>query len=117
MAPVSAYAATNDDGVDLPRVPITRVDDKYRRQIVNYETDEEPGTIIVDTKERLLYLVLEDGKAVRYGVGVGRDGFRWSGEAYIGRRAEWPTWISAAGDDQASARAEGTCRRAWMPAL
>lgn len=92
MAPVSAYAATNDDGVDLPRVPITQVDDKYRRQIVNYETDEEPGTIIVDTKERLLYLVLEDGKAVRYGVGVGRDGFRWSGEAYIGRRAEWPTW-------------------------
>ena len=92
MAPISAYAATNDNGVDLPRVPITQVDDKYCRQIINYETDEAPGTIIVDTKQRLLYLVLEDGKAVRYGIGVGRDGFRWSGEAYIGRRAEWPTW-------------------------
>ena len=92
VAPVSAYAATVDDGVSLPRVPITEVPDKYRRQIVNYETEEAPGTIIVDTKERLLYYVLEDGKAVRYGIGVGRDGFRWSGKAYVGRRAEWPTW-------------------------
>ncbi|AJY45156.1 L,D-transpeptidase [Martelella endophytica] len=92
MAPISAYAAYNDDGFDLPRVPITQVDDKYRRQIINYTTDEAPGTIIVDTKDRLLYYVLEDGKAVRYGIGVGRDGFRWSGDAYVGRRAEWPTW-------------------------
>ncbi|TCT44717.1 lipoprotein-anchoring transpeptidase ErfK/SrfK [Martelella mediterranea] len=96
MAPVSAYAAVKDEGVDLPRVPINEVDDKYRRQIVDYKTDEKPGTIVVDTKERLLYYVLEDGKAVRYGVGVGRDGFRWSGTAYIGRRAEWPTWYPPA---------------------
>ncbi|MBB4121224.1 L,D-transpeptidase [Martelella radicis] len=92
MAPISAYAAINDEGIDLPRVPIAEVDDKYRRQVVDYETDEAPGTIVVDTKERLLYYVEEDGKAVRYGIGVGRDGFRWSGNAYIGRRAEWPTW-------------------------
>lgn len=92
MAPVSAYAATNDEGIELPRIPIKEVDEKYRRQIVDYTTEEKPGTIVVDTKERLLYYVLEDGKAVRYGIGVGRDGFRWSGNAYIGRRAEWPTW-------------------------
>ncbi|TPW28428.1 L,D-transpeptidase [Martelella alba] len=92
MAPVSAYAATVDDGYQVPRVPIHQVPDAYHRQIVEYKTDEKPGTIIVDTKDRFLYYVLEDGKAVRYGIGVGRDGFRWSGEAYVGRRAEWPTW-------------------------
>lgn len=55
-------------------------------------TEEKPGTITVDTKNRWLYLSMDGGQAMRYDIGVGRDGFAWSGQAYIGRRAEWPTW-------------------------
>ena len=63
-----------------------------RKQIVSYETTHKPGTIIIETSERRLYLVLEDGKAMKYGIGVGRDGFRWSGTHRITRKAEWPGW-------------------------
>ncbi len=55
-------------------------------------TGEKPGTITVDTKNRYLYLSMEGGQAMRYDIGVGREGFAWSGEAYIARRAEWPSW-------------------------
>ncbi|MEJ8570941.1 L,D-transpeptidase [Microbaculum marinum] len=65
---------------------------QYRRQRVRYETREKPGTIIVDTSERFLYVVEEGGMATRYGVGVGRAGFSWSGRATVGRKAQWPTW-------------------------
>jgi lipoprotein-anchoring transpeptidase ErfK/SrfK len=67
-------------------------EDRLRRQIVDYRTDEAPGTIIVDTPSTHLYYVLAGGKAVRYGIGVGRDGFRWSGVKTVGRKAEWPDW-------------------------
>lgn len=60
--------------------------------VVDYETKLRPGTIVIETAERRLYFVLEDGKAVRYGIGVGRDGFRWSGAHTITRKAEWPGW-------------------------
>lgn len=62
------------------------------REIVAYETKYQPGTIIVETSERRLYFVLEGGKAIKYGIGVGRDGFRWSGQHRISRKAEWPGW-------------------------
>lgn len=62
------------------------------RETVSYETKYKPGTIIVETSERRLYLVLDDGKAIRYGIGVGRDGFRWQGTHRISRMAEWPGW-------------------------
>jgi lipoprotein-anchoring transpeptidase ErfK/SrfK len=62
------------------------------RQTVDYETKLKPGTIVVETAERRLYFVLEGGKAVKYGIGVGRDGFRWSGSHAITRKAEWPGW-------------------------
>ncbi len=64
-----------------------------RRQIVNYPTREAPGTIIVDTPNTYLYYVLGGGKAVRYGIGVGREGFTWSGVRAIDRKAEWPDWV------------------------
>lgn len=65
----------------------------YRgKRKVSYRTTERPGTIIVDTGERALYLVLGDGKAIRYGVGVGRQGFSWTGTAHIRHKAEWPAW-------------------------
>ena len=64
-----------------------------RRQIVRYETNEAPGTVIVDTPNTYLYYVLGDGRAIRYGIGVGREGFTWSGVKTVGRKAEWPDWI------------------------
>ena len=63
-----------------------------RKEIVDYETQYQPGTIVVETGERRLYLVLEGGKAMKYGIGVGRDGFTWTGAHRITRKAEWPGW-------------------------
>ena len=67
-----------------------------KKTIVDYETKQKPGTIIVETSERRLYLVLENGKALKYGVGVGREGFQWAGVNRISRKAEWPGWTPPA---------------------
>ncbi len=69
------------------------VDPKYDRQIVAYHGSEEPGTIVIDTPNRFLYLVQGSGKAIRYGIGVGRPGFTWSGVKTITAKREWPDWI------------------------
>lgn len=69
-----------------------QIDPKYLPQIVDYETKYKPGTIIIDTNNRFLYLVMDGGKARRYGVGVGKPGFEWAGEHKITRKAEWPDW-------------------------
>jgi lipoprotein-anchoring transpeptidase ErfK/SrfK len=66
---------------------------RFHRQIVNFTTIEPPGTIVIDTPNTYLYLVLGNGKAIRYGVGVGRDGFTWSGTERISRMKEWPDWF------------------------
>jgi lipoprotein-anchoring transpeptidase ErfK/SrfK len=92
----SDYGARTDAGYRLPSVPIYKVDRKYHRQIVNYETRERPGTIIVDTSDKFLYFVLPEDKAVRYGIGVGREGFEWQGQARIAQKREWPTWTPPA---------------------
>jgi len=68
------------------------LDPQFQAQVVSYETTEAPGTIVVDTQNKFLYFVLEDGMAIRYGVGVGREGFGWSGTVEIGAKQEWPTW-------------------------
>lgn len=65
---------------------------RFKRQIVAYDSREAPGTIVVDTANTYLYLVMGRGQAMRYGIGVGRDGFRWSGVQSISRKAEWPNW-------------------------
>ena len=65
---------------------------RLRRQVVNYHSREAPGTIIIDTPNTYLYLVLGNGQAMRYGIGIGRDGFTWSGTQTITRKAEWPAW-------------------------
>lgn len=64
----------------------------YHRRTVAYPTSEAPGTIVIDTKNYFLYYVLGGGKAIRYGVGVGREGFGWHGTVFVARKAEWPTW-------------------------
>ena len=68
------------------------VPERLRRATVAFDTREAPGTIIIDTGNTALYYVLGQGRAIRYGVGVGRDGFTWSGVQTISRKAEWPDW-------------------------
>ena len=75
---------TDDEDAQLPA--------RLQRQIVDYRTAEAPGTVIVDTPHTYLYYVLGGGKALRYGIGVGREGFTWSGVKSIERKAEWPDW-------------------------
>jgi lipoprotein-anchoring transpeptidase ErfK/SrfK len=67
-------------------------DEKFKRRVVRLVTDEAPGTIIIDTNNKFLYLVEGNNRAIRYGVGVGREGFGWSGVVKIGRKQEWPEW-------------------------
>jgi lipoprotein-anchoring transpeptidase ErfK/SrfK len=72
------------------------VEEKYKRRMVRLSTNEQPGTIIVDTTNKFLYYVEGKKRATRYGIGVGRDGFGWSGVVNVGRKAEWPTWTPPA---------------------
>src|SRR3954452_8997275 len=69
---------------------------QFKRQVVAYTGSEAPGTIIIDTPNTYLYLVQPGGRAIRYGIGVGRDGFRWSGVQHITKKAEWPDWTPPA---------------------
>jgi lipoprotein-anchoring transpeptidase ErfK/SrfK len=87
---VSPRDAANETNiaVDIPA--------RLRRQVVDYPTSEAPGTVIVDTPNTYLYFVLGGGKAIRYGIGVGRDGFTWSGTRTIERKTEWPDWFPPA---------------------
>jgi lipoprotein-anchoring transpeptidase ErfK/SrfK len=71
-------------------------DPRFQRQIVSYQTREVPGTIVVDTANTYLYLVMGDGQAIRYGIGVGRDGFTWAGVKNVAKKAEWPDWYPPA---------------------
>lgn len=89
---MTMYSAMQDEGYSLPAIPIERMDKKYLRQIVADPTGEQPGTIVVDTANRYLYLVLDNGQALRYGVGIGKDGFAWSGRAIIQYKRKWPRW-------------------------
>ncbi len=73
-----------------------QLDPRFQRQIVSYQTREAPGTIVVDTPNTYLYYVLGNGQAIRYGIGVGRDGFTWSGVKQVARKAEWPDWYPPA---------------------
>lgn len=68
----------------------------YLRQVVPYQTNERSGTIVVDTRAHFLYFVLGGGRALRYGIGVAKDGFEWSGTHQITRKAEWPSWTPPA---------------------
>ncbi|MBS7545638.1 L,D-transpeptidase [Ancylobacter oerskovii] len=76
----------------VPSPDEEQLDPTFRRQPVYFRTNEPPGTIVIHTDERFLYLVLGDNRAMRYGIGVGRDGFQWSGLQKISRKAEWPDW-------------------------
>jgi lipoprotein-anchoring transpeptidase ErfK/SrfK len=87
QSPPPASDSADEDSV-LP--------ERLRRAVVNFDTSEAPGTIIIDTGNTYLYYVLGGGRAIRYGVGVGRQGFTWSGREAISRKAEWPDWYPPA---------------------
>ena len=69
---------------------------ELQRQVVDFQTRFPPGTVVIDTEQTYLYFVLSDGQAIRYAIGVGRDGFTWSGEQVVTRKAEWPDWTPPA---------------------
>jgi lipoprotein-anchoring transpeptidase ErfK/SrfK len=90
------YGPRPDERFALPATDISEVDPQFLRREVAYQGREEPGTIVVDTDARFLYLVRENGRAMRYGIGVGNEGLAWSGRARVGRKAEWPRWTPTA---------------------
>jgi lipoprotein-anchoring transpeptidase ErfK/SrfK len=92
----SDYGSRTDAGYRLPSIPIYKVPKQYHRQIVAYDGGEKPGTIIVDTTDKYLYFILPGGEAVRYGIGVGREGFEWKGTARVAAKREWPVWTPPA---------------------
>ena len=93
---VPGYEAVEDDGVMIPAVNPKYLPAAYQRQQVAYNGPEAPGTIVVDTYARRLYLVQADGQATRYAIAVGRDGTSFRGNGYIGRKAKWPSWTPTA---------------------
>lgn len=86
------YGPMPGERFPIPAVDPEEVDETVLRRIVPYRTPEYPGTLIVDTREHALFLVMEGGEALRYGVGVGKEGLAWSGRATVGRKGEWPRW-------------------------
>ena len=86
------YASFADEGFVLPAIPYEKLPREHRRQIVVDPTGEQPGTIVVVLSEHHLYYVLPGQEAIRYGVGIGRDGFRWQGRANIQYGKKWPLW-------------------------
>jgi lipoprotein-anchoring transpeptidase ErfK/SrfK len=90
VAPQYAPVEQNDVAEDA------QLDPRLQRQVVNYSTREAPGTIVIDTPNTYLYYVLGGGKAMRYGIGVGREGFTWAGVKNVARKAEWPDWYPPA---------------------
>jgi lipoprotein-anchoring transpeptidase ErfK/SrfK len=87
LQPRSARLQAPDNPTQKRAIPA-----QFKRQVVDYSGSEKPGSIVIDTTTRFLYLVQEDGTALRYGVGVGRDGFQWTGTHQVTDKKEWPTW-------------------------
>lgn len=92
----SLYGALPQEQFPVPAVDLSLVDERFLRRQVDYPTSEHVGTVIVDTQNFYLYHVEEGGKAMRYGVGLGRAGFEWSGRARIAWKRPWPTWTPPA---------------------
>jgi lipoprotein-anchoring transpeptidase ErfK/SrfK len=93
---LAMYGPIPDEDFPIPAAPIHLLDPVYWRQEVENTTGEAPGTVVVDTNNRFLYWTLPDGRAMRYGVGIGRAGFEWSGRAHIAYKRKWPVWTPPA---------------------
>ncbi|MCW1841700.1 L,D-transpeptidase [Prosthecomicrobium hirschii] len=90
------YGPLDDEPFPIPALDVSKIEPRWLRQQVAFDGAERAGTVVVDPDQRHLYLVGEGGTAMRYGIGVGRDGFAWNGEATIRRKAAWPTWTPPA---------------------
>ena len=90
--PDGLYDAVPGEPFPVPAINLSRLNPRFLRKIVYYDTDQDAGTIVIDPGRHFLYLVNGDGRALRYGVGVGRQGFAWSGVANIRNKQEWPDW-------------------------
>ena len=89
-----AYAAVQDGGFNLPAIPVEKIDPRFLRQRVVYDgMGFAPGTVVVDTGDHFLYVIESRGTAMRYGIGIGKAGFSWSGEAYVRDKQHWPKWF------------------------
>ena len=94
---LSAYAAVTDAAFQLPAIPTERIDPRFLRQRVAYNDQGFPaGTVVVDTGNHFLYVIEANGTAMRYGIGIGKAGFEWSGEAYVRDKQHWPRWFPPA---------------------
>jgi lipoprotein-anchoring transpeptidase ErfK/SrfK len=92
VVPGNDEVQIDDEPGYVPTPEQEQLDPKFQRQMVFYRTTEAPGTIIIQTNERFLYVVQGNGRALRYGIGVGREGFQWGGLLKISRKQEWPDW-------------------------
>ena len=88
----TAYLSRADGSHKIPAVPLEKLPPEYRRQEVAYQTDMPPGSIVIHPGQKFLYFVTEPGKAIRYGISVGRQGFDWAGDAVVSQTRNWPTW-------------------------
>jgi len=86
------YAAMPNEQFPIPAVDTAQLDRRFWRQEIDYPSDERVGTLIVDTPGKYLYHVLPGGRATRYGIGVGREGFAWAGRAIVAYKRKWPRW-------------------------
>ena len=90
-APASYFAGPAvDNGVTYQSTNFTKIDKRWRRQVVKYFSTEPIGTVVVDTRHHFLYVIMENKTAIRYGVGVGREGFQWFGRATVDAKSLWP---------------------------
>ncbi|MEO3998280.1 L,D-transpeptidase [Mesorhizobium sp. CAU 1732] len=86
------YAAIPGERFPMSAMPLEKIKPELRRREIAYDGNHRPGTVVVNTPERRLYYVMDGGRAMRYGIGVGREGLALRGEATVGRKAEWPSW-------------------------
>ncbi|MCK1492164.1 L,D-transpeptidase [Bradyrhizobium sp. 180] len=87
------YRGLSDGGFQIPEVDLDQLDARFWRRDVDYKSDEKIGTLIVDTPAKYLYHVISPNRATRYGIGVGREGFEWSGRAKVAYSRRWPRWV------------------------
>jgi lipoprotein-anchoring transpeptidase ErfK/SrfK len=85
--------AVSDNGFSYRKTNFKRIKPQWHRQMVKYFSSEPQGTVVIDTRHHFLYMIWENNTALRYGVGVGREGFQWFGRARIDRKALWPRWV------------------------
>jgi lipoprotein-anchoring transpeptidase ErfK/SrfK len=114
---LAMYAAKPAERFPLPATDVSAVDPRYFRQEVAYPRREPPGTVVVDPGNKFLYLVRENGRALRYGVGVGKAGLAWNGAAAIRRKAEWPRWTPTADMIRREPERNGPWRHGMEPGL